>query len=51
MEQEDKDSGLNVGDIKLLPLHHRIELRFGAHPGSYRMGNGRSFPGNKATGA
>jgi hypothetical protein len=32
-------------------LHHRVQNGSGAHPASYTMGTGRSFPGGKAAGA
>jgi hypothetical protein len=32
-------------------LHHRVQNGSGAHPASYPMGNGGSFPGGKAAGA
>jgi hypothetical protein len=32
-------------------LHHRVQNGFGAHPASYPMGTGGSFPGGKAAGA
>jgi hypothetical protein len=32
-------------------LHHRIQNDSGAHPASYPMGTGGSFPGGKAAGA
>jgi hypothetical protein len=32
-------------------LHHRFQNGSGAHPASYPMGTGGSFPGGKATGA
>jgi hypothetical protein len=31
-------------------LHHRVQTSSGAHPASYPMGTGRSFPGGKAAG-
>jgi hypothetical protein len=31
--------------------HHRLQTDFGAHPASYPMGTGGSFPGSKAAGA
>jgi hypothetical protein len=31
-------------------LHHRVQNGFGAHPPSYPMGTGGSFPGGKAVG-
>jgi hypothetical protein len=34
-----------------LPLHHCIQTGSGAHPASYPMGTGGSFPGGKAAGA
>jgi hypothetical protein len=32
-------------------LHHRVQNGSGAHPPSYPVGTGGSFPGGKATGA
>jgi hypothetical protein len=32
-------------------LHHRVQDGSGAHPASYPMGTGGSFPGGKAAGA
>jgi hypothetical protein len=32
-------------------LHHRVQNSSGAHPASYAMGNGGSFPRGKAAGA
>jgi hypothetical protein len=32
-------------------LHHRVQNGSGAHPASYRMGTGGSFPGGKAAGS
>jgi hypothetical protein len=32
-------------------LHHRVQIGSGAHPASYPMGKGGSFPGGKAAGA
>jgi hypothetical protein len=32
-------------------LHHRVQNGSGAHPASYPMGAGVSFPGGKAAGA
>jgi len=32
-------------------LHHRVQNGSGAHPASYLMGTGGSFPGGKAAGA
>jgi hypothetical protein len=32
-------------------LHHRLQNGSGAHPASYPMGTGGSFPGSKAVGA
>jgi hypothetical protein len=32
-------------------LHHRVQNCSGAHPASYPMGTGVSFPGGKAAGA
>jgi hypothetical protein len=32
-------------------LHHRVQNDSGAHPASYPMGTGGSFPGGKAVGA
>jgi hypothetical protein len=32
-------------------LHHRVQNGFGAHPASYPMGTGGSYPGVKAAGA
>jgi hypothetical protein len=32
-------------------LHHRVQTGSGAHPASYAMGIGGSFPGGKAAGA
>jgi hypothetical protein len=32
-------------------LHHRVQNVSGAHPASYSMGTGGSFPGGKAAGA
>jgi hypothetical protein len=32
-------------------LHHRVQNGSGAHPASYSMGTGASFPGCKAAGA
>jgi hypothetical protein len=32
-------------------LHHRVQTGSGAHPASYLMGTGDSFPGGKAAGA
>jgi hypothetical protein len=32
-------------------LHHRVQNGSGAHPASYSMGTGGSFPGGKAAGA
>jgi hypothetical protein len=32
-------------------LHHRVQNGSGAHPASYPMGTGSSFPGGKAAGA
>jgi hypothetical protein len=32
-------------------LHHRIQKGSGAHPASYPVGTGGSFPGDKAAGA
>jgi hypothetical protein len=31
-------------------LHHRVQNGSGAHPASYPMGSGVSFPGGKAAG-
>jgi hypothetical protein len=31
-------------------LHHRIQTGFRAHPASYPLGTGSSFPGGKAAG-
>jgi hypothetical protein len=32
-------------------LHHRVQNGSGAHPASYPMGSGGSFPGGEAAGA
>jgi hypothetical protein len=32
-------------------LHRRVQTGSGAHPASYSMGTGGSFPGGKAAGA
>jgi hypothetical protein len=32
-------------------LYHRVQNGFGAHPASYPMGTGGSFPGGEAAGA
>jgi hypothetical protein len=32
-------------------IHHRVQNGSGAHPASYPMGTGGSFPGGKAAGA
>jgi hypothetical protein len=32
-------------------LHHRVQNGSGAHPATYPMGNGGSFPGGKTAGA
>jgi hypothetical protein len=32
-------------------LHHRVQNGSGAHPASYPMGTGGSFPGGKEVGA
>jgi hypothetical protein len=32
-------------------LHHRVQNGSGAHPASYPVGTGGSFPGGKAAGA
>jgi hypothetical protein len=34
-----------------ISLHHRVQNGSGAHPASYPMGTGGSFPGSKAAGA
>jgi len=34
-----------------LSLHHRLQIRSGAHPASYPMGARSSFPGGKSAGA
>jgi hypothetical protein len=39
-----------VGGGKLF-LHHRVQTGSGAHPASYSMGNGSSFPGGKTAGS
>jgi hypothetical protein len=30
-------------------IHHRVQTGSGAHPASYPMGTGGSFPGDKGT--
>jgi hypothetical protein len=32
-------------------LHHRVQTGSGAHPASYPLGTGGSFPGGKVAGA
>jgi hypothetical protein len=47
-------AGVRVADLQALPwagnlsLHHRVQTGSGAHPASYPMGTGISFPGGKA---
>jgi hypothetical protein len=48
---DDGEVGVRVPVGLNFSLHHVVQTGYGAHPASYPMGNGGSFPGGKATGA
>jgi hypothetical protein len=51
-ELDDRDSRVRFSaGAGNFSLHHRVQNGSGAHPASYPMGSGGSFPGGKAAGA
>jgi hypothetical protein len=35
---------------EIFPLHHRVQIDFGAHPAFYSVGNAGSYPGINSLG-